>query len=172
MEREILDRIFLKDNKANDMKMVERVSKFIADDAIAHKKTLFQSAFGFMNNDIPFTMLIYKPKELESDEVDYVRIEYDINDWGTFGIENDKFEPIEEWELRCPNNIMNFPNWKEMTALQLFNEIVNFVWYVDVERKDIQNAVLDILRLNYSSAQDAYPCDELEAHVGLIYLED
>lgn len=38
--------------------MIKMTAEFIAELAKTRDVSMFQSAFGFMNNDIPFTMLI------------------------------------------------------------------------------------------------------------------
>ena len=78
---------------------------------------IFQSEFGFMNNDIPFTMVVQR--EGNNDAIPIWNIEWWYNDWYTFNIMQDDLQHIAtEWQAstRINNDI---PNWRRLTARQI-----------------------------------------------------
>ena len=78
---------------------------------------IFQSEFGFMDDDIPFTMVVQR--EDNDDVIPTWNIEWWYNDWCTFKIMQDDLTHIAgEWE---PSSCIqrDIPDWKNFTARQI-----------------------------------------------------
>lgn len=134
---------------------------------------MFQSAFGFMNNDIPFTMIITR-KNNSPHQFDIIM---ENNDWGIFKIEDEHFWPSNEWELNTDSDKMNIPNWEELNALEIYNSMGYHFFYdrssIDTEDDygNLKATIKKLLMNEYVEGmrpQD-WPCDILEAHIAMIY---
>ena len=135
---------------------------------------MFQSAFGFMNNDVPFTMIIIRKSNSP--------LKFDIimenNDWGIFSIEDDVgFWPSSEWKLKTESDRMNVPTWEEMNALEIYNDLGYHLFYERTSFADendytnLKSTIKELLMNEYvvDMKPEDWPCDILEAHVAMIY---
>jgi len=78
---------------------------------------IFQSEFGFMDNDIPFTMVVQR--EDNDDVIPTWNIEWWCNDWYTFNIMQDDLQHIAtEWRASIRIN-GDIPDWRRLTARQI-----------------------------------------------------
>lgn len=153
-------------------------SQFIANIMENHTLAIFQSGFGFMNNDIPFTMLIYRAKKFSTisiiPEDDYV-ILFWVNDWGHFRIQNDDFLPTHEWELNLESDRKGIPDWKELTPLQIMakHPIIGLTASEScIGKAQLFNKIYQLLCYQYINEDEDYASDYLECHVACIYTED
>ena len=77
---------------------------------------VFQSDFGFMNNDIPFTLVVARDKDNNFELVWW------LNDWGTFEIETPvKHQVAKYWKIKTSSDRLNMPDWRRHTAKSLIN---------------------------------------------------
>lgn len=153
--------------------MIHITAQFIARLMKTRSVAIFQSAFGFMNNDIPFTMIV---KASETKNNTY-HVWLEVNDWGTFKIEDEHLFPAKEWRLNGQANIANVPNWEELNAWEI-NEKLNHFWSnygnVTVTNEELTELVDLIENILYQAYVDGmrpedWPCDIIEAHVAMIY---
>lgn len=156
--------------------MIKMTAKFIAELARTRDVSMFQSAFGFMNNDIPFTMLIRR-KTLDTNTFE---VFLELNDWGTFGIEDDDFFPAKEWHLRSDSNKYQVPNWEDLTAYEIYQKISimfrnhGVVAISGEDATPLIDTITKMLMKEYFEGMrpEDWPCDILEAHVAMIYSEN
>lgn len=160
--------------------MVKITAEFIAELAKTRDVSMFQSAFGFMNNDIPFTMLITRKAGDEPETYEYtVRLE--VNDWGTFQIEDDDlYWPAKEWSLNGSANLHAVPNWKDLSAYEIYKRITIMTRNYGVAKITGDDAT-PLIDMIYHMLIEEYvegmrpqdwPCDILDAHVAMIYSEN
>ena len=158
--------------------MIQMTAEFIAELAKTRDVSMFQSAFGFMNNDIPFTMLIRR----KTTDTNTFEIFLEVNDYGTFGIEDDDFFPAKEWHLRGSSNKLQVPNWEDLTAYEIYQRLQKIYGNVCVatlsafDEGDTTPLVDMIYWMLYREYVDGmrpedWPCDIIEAHVAMIYPE-
>ena len=153
-------------------------AQFIEKIAEDHAISIFQSGFGFMNNDIPFTMLIHHTKKFFTGrtvcENDYT-ILFWVNDWGDFRIQDDHFLPSGEWELNCPSDREAIPDWEELTPLQIMTKkpIIGLSASESCDTSALLfNKIYKLLYDKYFDENGHYASDYLECHVACIYMED
>lgn len=153
--------------------MIQMTAEFIAELAKTRDVSMFQSAFGFMNNDIPFTMLIRR----KTPDTNTFEVFLEVNDWGDFGIEDDDFFPAKEWHLRCDKD--RVPNWEDLTAYEIYQKISimerNY-GVATISGEDATPLVDMIFWMLYREYADGmrpqdWSCDIIEAHVAMIYSE-
>lgn len=158
--------------------MIKMTAEFIAELAKTRDVSMFQSAFGFMNNDIPFTMLIRR----KTPDTNTFEIFLEVNDWGTFGIEDDDLFPAKEWHLRGSSNKLRVPFWEDLTAYEIYQRLQKIYRNVCVatlsafDEGDTTPLVDMIYWMLYREYVDEmrpedWPCDIIEAHVAMIYSE-
>lgn len=155
--------------------MIKMTSEFIAELAITCDVSMFQSAFGFMNNDIPFTMLIQRNKL----DTNTFEVSLEVNDWGTFGIEDDDLFPAKEWHLRGSSNRLQVPYWEDLTAYEIYQKISvmyrndGFVTISGEDATQLIDMITMMLMEVYVDGMEPndWPCDIIEAHVAMIYSE-
>lgn len=85
--RNIKEELYVKEHFKYANWLLTITSQFIANIMENHTLAIFQSGFGFMNNDIPFTMLIYKEKKFSTMNIireNAYTVLFWVNDWGTF----------------------------------------------------------------------------------------
>ena len=91
--------------------------EYMKDEIKKSNFTVFQSDFGYMNNDIPFTLVVGR------DKTNKFEIVWWLNDWGTFEIETPvKHQVSKYWKLKTQSDRLNFPDWKRHTAKSLINK--------------------------------------------------
>jgi hypothetical protein len=163
--------------------MIQITAEFIAELAKTRDVSMFQSAFGFMNNDIPFTMLIRR----KTPDTNTFEIFLEVNDWGTFGIEDNDFFPAKEWSLR--GSKLQVLNWEDLTAYEIYQKISRVeenhgvattmgrdYGVATISEEDATPLVDMIYWMLYREYVDGmrpedWPCDIIEAHVAMIYSE-
>lgn len=155
--------------------MIKMTAEFIAELAKTCNVSMFQSAFGFMNNDIPFTMLVRR-KTLDTNTFE---VFLEVNDWGTFNIEDDNFFPAKEWSLGGSANRLNVPDWKDLSAYEIYKRITIMTRNYGVATISGEDAtplidmITKMLMEEYVDGMrpEDWPCDIIEAHVAMIYSE-
>ena len=158
-------------------------AEFIAELAKTRDVSMFQSAFDFMGNDIPFTMLVRR----KTTDTNTFEIFLEVNDWGTFEIEDIDFFPAKEWSLRGFK--LQVPNWEDLTAYEIYQKISimekNYgvatimgrnYGVATISGEDATPLVDTIYWMLYREYVDGmrpedWPCDIIEAHVAMIYPE-
>ena len=155
--------------------MIQMTAEFIAELAKTRDVSMFQSAFGFMNNDIPFTMLIRR----KTPDTNTFEVFLEVNDWGTFGIEDDNFFPAKEWHLRGSSNKLRVPFWEDLTAYEIYQKIsiMSRNYGVATISGEDATSLIDMITMMLMEEyvdgmrpQD-WPCYIIEAHVAMIYSE-
>lgn len=156
-------------------------SQFIANIMENHTLAIFQSGFGFMNNDIPFTMLIHCTKKFSTSNISDIIPENDYtilfwtNDWGYFKIQDDNFHPTGQWELNCESDKEAVPDWEELTPLQIMQKhpIIGLTASVScIGECQLFNEIHRLLYDEYIIEDEDYASDYIECHVACIYTED
>jgi hypothetical protein len=91
--------------------------KYLKEEISKSNYTVFQSDFSFMNNDIPFTLIVACDKDNKFEIVWW------LNDWGTFEIETPvKHQVAKYWKLKTHSDRLNLPDWKKHTAKSLIDK--------------------------------------------------
>lgn len=115
--------------------VLHQITDFIVDKIIDNEYIIFQSNFGFMNTDVPFTLIC---KKYVTDGV--IRYELDGNsqDWASFSIDDFHNDTIlHEWEYHNALDIEEHPELKYLNA----REIVESVYYTDSSYSFIHDTV-------------------------------
>ena len=93
------------------------VISFMEDVIFRSSYVIFQSEFGFMDNDNPFTMVVQRTGK--SDDCYVWEIEWWCNDWATFNIMQEDLTHIaNEWNASSRID-KDIPEWKNLTARQI-----------------------------------------------------
>ena len=172
--RQISHRIFASLPNAQAEKLIDITVDYIVHCMHFCDIAMFQSAFGFMNNDIPFTMIIKRNPNHNSQ----LLVSVDVNDWCIFDIEDDQFNPSCEWELCTPGDRAIVPEWRSMTALEIYDSfLMHTVRDVMCDNSDGISLRLQIKQMLMSIyVEDMRPCDWpceiIKAHVAMIYSEN
>ena len=111
MDRNLREFISLHTEKPIDV--IHNTVSFMSNIIKRSKYVIFQSNFGFCDNDTPFTCIVEKSGE-------NFNIEFWDVDWSSFTIENPPASDriSNEWELTRKDKI---PNWKELSAKEIIN---------------------------------------------------
>jgi hypothetical protein len=154
----------------NPLEVIRSVLSFICNTKQNYKCIIVQSGFGFMNNDIPFTMIV----ESEDDAHSTFRITY--NGWPVFEIEDtdDGWRITDEWSLCTQNDKKLVPDWENKNP----KEILDKLFYYDYKEKSVilptmKQMMFDMLREIYCDTidSDEFKPDVYESRVALIYAE-
>lgn len=174
----IEEQIYMTQHYHNARNLIIDISGFIGEVAYGHAVSIFQSGFGFMGSNNPFTMLIHHTKKYETDSIDCEH-DFSIYLWVTnyceFRIQDDNSFPRGYWKLNCQTTKDAIPNWKEMTPLQIMTEkpISDFTDFKSCDCTDsLFNTLHDLLFDEYIHKDERYASDYLECHVACIYTED
>jgi len=91
--------------------------KYLKQEISKSNFTVFQSDWGFMNNDTPFTLIVARDKDNKFEIVWW------LNDWGTFEIETPvKHLVAKYWKLKTHSDRLNLHDWKKHTAKSLITK--------------------------------------------------
>ena len=91
--------------------------RYLKNEIISANYVVFQSDFGFMNNDTPFTLVVARDKDNKFEFVWW------LNDWGTFEIETPVKHAISKyWKLKTHTDKLNMSDWKKHTAKSLIDK--------------------------------------------------
>lgn len=132
--------------------VIREASEFMSNIALRSKYIIFQSNFGFCDNDVPFTCIVQYNESKELYEIEFWNM-----DWCSFNIEapraSDKIATV--WELNCPSVKEGIPNWKELTAKEIVNhdEFVDKRCYAEdytSKKETLQKALYEILTRYYN----------------------
>lgn len=133
--------------------VINNVTNFIEDVIHRSSYVIFQSEFGFMDNDIPFTMVVQR--EDNDDVIPTWNIEWWYNDWCTFNIMQDDLTHIaNEWKP-SPCIQRDIPDWKNFTARQIIEHPEcsdsRYIYTLKADGEDggtlftvIQSALIDV----------------------------
>ena len=118
---------------------------------------IFQSEFGFMDNDIPFTMVVQR--DGNDDVIPVWNIEWWCNDWYTFNIMQDDLQHIAtKWQASTRIND-DIPDWKRLTARQIIEHPdCSDSKYIYTLRVDTESNLFTTIQ---SALIEAYGCDEI-----------
>lgn len=118
---------------------------------------IFQSEFGFMDNDTPFTMVVQR--EDNDDVIPTWNIEWWCNDWYTFNIMQDDLQHMAtRWQASIRIND-DIPNWKNLTARQIIEHPdCSDSRYVYTLRADDKSNLFTTIQ---SALIEAYGCDDV-----------
>lgn len=148
------------------------VYKFMMEEIKRSSYVVFQSNWGFLNNDIPFTFIAKREKNNKFTVI------YWLNDWGTFEIETEVTHRIaKRWKLRTKSDRENFPDWKRHNARSLIEKYgvmplsksMVTRQYVSLRQSDIKDVILEMMS-HYLTTKDRN--GYWEAKVAVIYKED
>ena len=116
--------------------VIDNSVDFMIKQIMRSEDIIFQSGFGFMDNDIPFTMFVTHRTMVDSDtneEQEYVLINGWNQDWCSFIIEDsgvykdtrycEDFRLMDEF-IPCRLNFN--PQWENMTAYEIIMDHENF----------------------------------------------
>ena len=92
---------------------------------------------------------------------------------------DDDFFPAKEWSLNGSANLLAVPNWKDLSAYEIYKRITimtrnygvaeisgeDATSLIDMITMMLMKEYVDVMR-----PQD-WPCDIIEAHVAMIYSE-
>lgn len=91
--------------------------KYLIDEINISTFIVFQSDWGFMNNDTPFTLIVARDKD------NNFEIVWWLNDWGTFEIETPvKHQVAKYWKLKTQSDRKNMRDWRRHTAKSLIDK--------------------------------------------------
>ena len=113
------------------------------------KRILFQSNFGFMGDDVPCTIYVEQNEE-------HIFADIVSADWNMFSIEENCLDKIaNEWIVNCPSDREDIPNWKELSAFELWDNL-KYRGYCHNEAYDINmegliDFIFEELRDNYDT---------------------
>ena len=135
---------------------------------------VFQSDWGFMNNDIPFTLVVVRDKDNQ------FTIVWWCNDWGTFDIETPvKHQVSKYWKLNTKSDRMNMPDWKKHTLKSLINKygyfsLANSLVYMHKENVPAKELDYELMQLLKEYELDYNPDDSglWEGKIACLYRED
>lgn len=135
--------------------------------------TVFQSDFGFMNNDIPFTLVVARDKDNKFELVWW------LNDWGTFEIETPvKHQISKYWKIKTHSDRLNMPDWKRHTAKSLINKygcmaLANtfvFQHKINIPAKELEYELKELLK-EYAISSNPNDSGVWEGKIACIYRE-
>lgn len=117
---------------------------------------IFQSEFGFMDDDTPFTMVVQRTGK--SDDCPKWEINWWYNDWATFDImRNDLAHMANEWKV-SPRINGDIPEWKNLTAKQIIEHPdCSDSRYFYTLKVDDKSSLFTTIQ---SALIEAYGCDE------------
>ena len=127
----------------------QNVLKYLSDEIQKSDYIVFQSDFSFMNNDIPFTLVVAR------DEDNNFELVWWLNDWGTFEIETPvKHQVSKYWKLHTNSDRLNMPDWKRHTAKSLINTygcfaLANTMTYqhkINISAKELDYELKELLK--------------------------
>ena len=154
----------------NPLEVIRSVVTFISVIKYEYKCIIIQSGFGFMNNDIPFTMIIESEDKVHST----IRITY--NDWCIFKIEDsdDGWRITDEWSLCNQSDEKQVPDWENKNPKEILDELFSYQYEEkSVFIPSIKEMMFVMLRNIYCDTidSDEFKPDVYEGRVALIYVE-
>lgn len=115
LQKEI--REYISSNTENPSDVIKDATDFICSILERSTYAIFQSDFGFMDTDTPFTMIVEKVTK-SNDDITY-QITYWSVDWSSFNIlEPDWIHVAEKWDIRDSVK-KDIPEWDTLTAKEI-----------------------------------------------------
>jgi hypothetical protein len=117
-------------------------------------KVLFQTNFGFMNDDVPCTILIKLNKT-----GDY-NLSIASADWSMFNIDDESYNHVGEFCKICTTaDKSTVPNWEDENNMFSIAEAIWHNGYMhydvfNIRKDDIFNKLLEYFKEEYSETQD------------------
>ena len=177
LQKEI--REYISSNTENPADVIMDATNFICSIMERNTYAIFQSDFGFMDTDTPFTMIVEKVTKPDGD-ITY-QITYWSVDWSSFNIlEPDWIHVAEKWDIR---NFLkdDIPEYSTLTAKEIIEHPKfrdNILYGKTEETTDLFKTVHYILQEEYGwnsqeeEEWDDYPCNpQTSGIVAVIYRE-
>lgn len=115
LQKEICE--YISSNTENPADVIMDATNFICSIMERNTYAIFQSDFGFMNTDTPFTMIVEKVKNSVDDTL--YKITFWSVDWSSFNIlEPDWVHVAEKWDIR-DNLKVDIPEWDTLTTKEI-----------------------------------------------------
>lgn len=153
--------------------VIHETATFMSNVALRSNYVIFQSNFGFCDNDTPFTCIIQYNESKELYEIEF----WDV-DWSSFCVEEPPASDIiaKTWELNCPSTKAAIPNWKELTAKEIvdhdeFTDRRCFVEDYTSDKEKLQKTLYEILMRYYDPEEPFGFNPKTSGLVAVIYRE-
>lgn len=133
----------------------------------------FQSDFGFLNNDIPFTLIVVRDKD------NNFEVCWWLNDWGSFEIESPIKKKIRKyWEVHTRCDRDNMPDWRHHNFKSLINKYSAFriastmvFKHEFIGHKEIEYEIMNMLKEYGSGDHNPNDAGIWEGKIACLYKE-